>query len=71
MADKPEDGLLYIAFKLTIEGGTLRRPDNEFELNPISDVRFVPVMELPDYGFSERWRDRGRLLCRCPKVRGA
>lgn len=30
-------------------------PTNEFDTNPIHDVRFVPISELAQYGFSEKF----------------
>ena len=57
VADKPEDKLLHITFELKQEDGDLRLPTNEYDANPISDVRFVDVAELDDYGFSNTWRD--------------
>jgi hypothetical protein len=32
-----------------------RAPTNEFDENPISDVRFVPISRLEQYGFSARF----------------
>lgn len=57
IADKPEDDLLHITFALSRSGGVLRFPTNEFEVNPISDVRFVEVHDLINYGFTETWQD--------------
>ena len=57
VADKPEDDLLHITFELQYSGGMIQIPTNEFDNNPISDVRFVDVNELEQYGFSCRWRD--------------
>lgn len=45
--------VLHITFLLTRTGGVITLPTNEFDANPIHDVRFVPVDELTDYGFSE------------------
>lgn len=58
VADKPEDRLLHITFELRRCGGELQLPSNAFDANPISDVRFVALDELGDYGFSEAWCDR-------------
>ena len=30
-------------------------PTNEFESNPIYDVEFIPISDLLDYGFSEKF----------------
>ena len=56
LAEKPEDSLLHITFELRRDGGTLKLPTNEFDKNPISDVRFVPIEKLTEYGFSETWK---------------
>lgn len=45
--------MLHITFLLTRKGGDIVLPTNEWDDNPIHDVRFVPVSELADYGFSE------------------
>jgi ADP-ribose pyrophosphatase YjhB (NUDIX family) len=57
VAEKPENNLLHITFELHREGGSLKLPTNEFDENPISDVRFVPIKELTDYEFSKTWRN--------------
>jgi ADP-ribose pyrophosphatase YjhB (NUDIX family) len=57
LAEKPEDHLLHITFELRRKGGDLRLPTNEFDENPISDVRFVPTNKLTDFGFTEKWCD--------------
>jgi ADP-ribose pyrophosphatase YjhB (NUDIX family) len=56
IADKPEDNVVHITFALRREGGTLELPTNEFDANPISDVKFVNVAELDQYGFSATWQ---------------
>ncbi|MGO4108481.1 NUDIX hydrolase [Paenibacillus sp. YAF4_2] len=55
LCDKPDasPSLLHITFLLERVGGELRLPSNEFDLNPIKDVAFVPIIELTEYGFSE------------------
>lgn len=57
VADKPEDDLLHITFELQYDGGMIEIPTNEFNANPILDVRFVDANELEQYGFSCRWRE--------------
>ena len=57
VAELPEHGLVHITFELGRTGGELRLPTNEHDENPISDVRFVPIPQLCDYGFSETWRN--------------
>lgn len=48
--------LVHISFLLERIGGALTLPTNEFDQNPISDVRFVPLARLEEYGFSSRFR---------------
>lgn len=48
--------LLHITFRTERTGGVLRLPDNTHDENPISDVRFVPLDRLTDYGFSETFQ---------------
>ena len=57
VAEKPEDHLIHITFELRQDGGRIELPSNEFEINPISDVRFVPTDQLEQYGFSAHWRN--------------
>ena len=47
--------ILHITFLLKRKSGEIELPSNEFDENPIRDVRFVPVSELTDYGFSEKF----------------
>ena len=47
--------ILHITFLITRVGGELELPSNEFDENPIHDVKFVPVSELAQYGFSEKF----------------
>jgi len=47
--------VLHITFLLKRIGGEVALPTNEFDENPIHDVKFVPVSELEVYGFSERF----------------
>lgn len=55
--DKPEaqSALIHITFLLRKLGGRLTLPSNEFDDNPISDVRMVPIADLPNYQFSEKF----------------
>ena len=45
--------IIHITFLVSRTGGEPTLPTNEYDANPIHDVRFVPVDELTDYGFSE------------------
>lgn len=48
--------ILHITFLLRRVGGGIELPTNEFDENPINDVRFVPIEALEEYGFSEKFR---------------
>lgn len=47
--------VLHIAFLIKRTGGEITLPTNEFDENPIHDVRFVPIENLTDYGFSAQF----------------
>lgn len=47
--------LLHISFLLKKVAGNIELPTNEFESNPIYDVEFIPISDLLDYGFSEKF----------------
>ena len=47
--------ILHITFLLKRLGGEIELPTNEFDKNPIRDVKFVPISELVHYGFSEKF----------------
>ena len=47
--------ILHISFLLKRTGGEIRLPSNEFDENPVHDVRFVPISMLQQYGFSEQF----------------
>lgn len=57
LCEKPEaePPVLHITFLLERVGGEIRLPSNEFDANPIHDVRMVAVDDLPSYGFSEKF----------------
>ena len=50
-----DNTLLHITFLLKRIAGDIALPTNEFENNPIYDVKFVPVSELTKYGFNEKF----------------
>jgi len=58
LCDKPESNppLIFVSFLLEKTGGEITLPTNEFDNNPISDVAFVNVNQLCDYGFSEKFQ---------------
>lgn len=47
--------ILHITFLLERIGGKLTLPSNEFDENPISDVRFIPIGKLISLGFSSQF----------------
>lgn len=47
--------LLHISFLLKRVAGNIELPTNEFESNPIYDVVFVPISDLLEYGFNEKF----------------
>ena len=47
--------VLHITFLVKRIGGEITLPTNEFDENPIHDVRFVSVEDLTEYGFSEQF----------------
>ena len=49
--------LIHMTFLLKREGGTIQLPTNEFDENPIADVKFVPLETLMDYGFSKKFME--------------
>ena len=52
--------LLHVTFSVTRAGSEITLPTNEFDSNPIRDVRFVPMDELADCGFSDRFAQLAR-----------
>ena len=52
-----DNALLHISFLLNRISGQIDLPSNEFESNPINDVRFVPINEILDYGFSHKFAE--------------
>lgn len=47
--------VIHITFLLKRTGGKIMLPTNEFDENPIHDVKFVPIKELAQYGFSDKF----------------
>ena len=47
--------VLHITFLTKRIGGEIMLPTNEFDENPIHDVRFIPIDELTEYGISEKF----------------
>jgi hypothetical protein len=44
-------------FLLSKVSGAITLPTNELDSNPISDVQFVPVSNLEQYGFTKHFTD--------------
>lgn len=44
--------VVHVTFLVSKVGGEITLPTNEKDENPISDVKFVPIAQLTDYGFS-------------------
>jgi ADP-ribose pyrophosphatase YjhB (NUDIX family) len=47
---------LHITFLVEKTGGEIKLPTNEYDENPISDVKFINTNELIEYGFSEKFQ---------------
>jgi len=47
--------VLHITFLTKRIGGEITLPTNEFDENPIHDVRFIPIDELTEYGISKKF----------------
>lgn len=47
--------VLHITFLTKRIGGEITLPTNEFDENPIHDVRFIPIDKLTEYGISEKF----------------
>jgi len=54
ICDKPDSNppILHITFLIERIGGDLTLPSNEFDENPILDVKMVSLNDLHNYGFS-------------------
>lgn len=72
LCDKPEEthSRIHILFQLERVSGEITMPTNEFDLNPITDVKFIPIDELPSLQFSltfanlvsQRFPEAGRYV---------
>ena len=52
--------VLHVTFLVKRLCGEITMPTNEFDSNPIHDVKFVPVDYLTEYGFSQEFAERVR-----------
>ena len=50
-----DNTLLHITFLLKRIAGDISLPTNEFESNPIYDIEFVPISDLSEYGFNDKF----------------
>jgi len=59
ICEKPDDiqPIIHVTFLLEKKGGELTHPTNEYDENPIRDVKMVSIMDLCKYGFTEKFRD--------------
>ena len=59
VCDKPDvdPPLIHITFLVERIKGEIRLPSNEYDDNPIHDVRMVPVDDITEYGFSEKFKN--------------
>ena len=59
LCDKPDSAppILHVSFLVDYVNGKIQLPTNEFDSNPISDVRFVAFSDLTSYGFSQKFVD--------------
>lgn len=59
ICDKPgvSPPILHITFLLSRSEGDITLPSNEYDSNPITDVKFVKIAELGSYGFSRKFID--------------
>lgn len=60
VCDVPEakPSLIHITFLMERMDGDIKLPSNEFDKNPITDVKLVPITDLIEYGFSEQFTNR-------------
>lgn len=58
VCDKPDvtPPLIHITFLLDHMEGKISLPTNEFDENPIYDVRMIPIEDLTSFDFSERFQ---------------
>ncbi len=59
VCDKPDvdPQLIHITFLLKRIKGEIRLPSNELDDNPIQDVQMVPIKDITNYGFTEKFKD--------------
>ncbi len=52
-----EPPLIHMTFLLERVSGEITLPTNEFDSNPISDVKLVPISDLENYGFTCKFKE--------------
>ncbi len=59
ICEKPDDiqPIIHVTFLLEKTDGELTLPTNEYDENPIRDLKMVSIMDLCKYGFTEKFRD--------------
>ena len=50
--------LIHITFLMIRIEGEIVLPTNEFDENPITDVKMIPIHELVEYGFTDHFMKR-------------
>ena len=48
---------LHILFQLKLCGGEIGVQENNYESVPITNVKFVPISSLTEYGFSRKFAE--------------
>lgn len=58
LCDKPDSNppIIHVTFLLDRVGGEITLPTNEFDENPISNVKLVHIADLELYGFSKQFK---------------
>lgn len=59
LCDKPDASppLIHVTFLVKKVAGEITLPTNEFDDNPIYDVKMVPINDLTNYDFSKKFID--------------
>ena len=53
----PMNKIIHVTFLLKYISGNIALPDNKYDENPISDVKFVDIEKLNKYGFSGKFTE--------------
>ena len=49
--------LIHMTFLLERVSGDIMLPTNEFDSNPISDVKMIPINDLENYRFTQKFKE--------------